>query len=77
VKANRGYLAAAPGTSNHGWGLAVDLSGGMSSYGSAQYKWMRENAPKYGWDNPTWARAGGNKHEPWHWEFTSGVEALG
>ena len=25
VKATKGYLAATPGTSMHGWGLAVDL----------------------------------------------------
>ena len=25
--------------------------------------------PAYGWDNPEWARAGGSKNEPWHWEY--------
>lgn len=69
VKASRGYLAAVPGTSNHGWGLAVDLGGGVNSYGTAEYQWMRDNAPDFGWDNPTWARPGGNKNEPWHWEY--------
>ena len=69
VKASRGYFAAVPGTSNHGWGLALDLGGGLQSYGTAQYEWMRANAPDFGWDNPEWARAGGSKNEPWHWEF--------
>lgn len=69
TKAAKGYLAAKPGTSNHGWGLALDLADGLNSYTSAQYQWMRENAPTYGWDNPAWARPNGSKHEPWHWEF--------
>ncbi|MFC8921150.1 D-alanyl-D-alanine carboxypeptidase family protein [Cellulosimicrobium sp. NPDC057127] len=69
VKASRGYFAAVPGTSNHGWALALDLGGGVEAYGTAQYEWMRANAPALGWDNPEWARAGGSKNEPWHWEF--------
>ncbi|WP_227748614.1 M15 family metallopeptidase [Oerskovia douganii] len=69
VKASKGYLAAAPGTSNHGMGQALDLGGGISSFGSAQYAWMRANAPAYGWDNPEWARQGGSKPEAWHWEY--------
>lgn len=67
TKATKGGLAAAPGTSNHGWGLAVDLA--SMSAGSRQYVWLRANAPGYGWDHPTWARAGGSKPEAWHWEF--------
>ncbi len=69
MKASRGYFAAPPGMSNHGWALALDLGGGIQSYGTAQYEWMRANAPAYGWDNPEWARAGGSKNEPWHWEY--------
>jgi hypothetical protein len=66
-------LAAAPGTSNHGWGLAVDLCDGIESGGSSRYQWMRTNAPRYGWDNPTWARPGGTgPQEPWHWEYVAG-----
>jgi LAS superfamily LD-carboxypeptidase LdcB len=62
-------LAATPGTSQHGWGLAVDLSDGIQSFGTAEYEWMRANAPALGWDNPDWARQGGAKPEPWHWEY--------
>lgn len=69
VKAQKGFLAAAPGTSNHGMAQALDLGGGISSFGSAQYNWMRANAPAYGWENPEWARQGGSKPEPWHWEY--------
>lgn len=63
-------LAAVPGTSNHGWGLAVDLCGGAQSFGTAQYSWLAANAPAFGWVNPAWARPGAGREEPWHWEFT-------
>lgn len=69
TKAAKGDLAATPGTSNHGLGLAADLGGGINSFGTAQYNWMMENAPKYGWVNPSWAQQSGKKPEPWHWEF--------
>jgi hypothetical protein len=67
TKARKGNLAAKPGTSNHGWGLALDLV--VGGYGSTDYLWLRANAPAFGWDNPDWARPGGSKHEPWHWEY--------
>ncbi len=62
-------LAAVPGTSNHGWGLAVDLCGGVQSAGTGQYRWMIDNAGPFGWSNPPWARPGRGREEPWHWEF--------
>ena len=69
-------LAAPAGTSNHGLGLAVDLCDGIESFGSSRYQWMRDNAPAYGWDNPTWARAGGSgPEEAWHWEYLAGEGA--
>lgn len=69
VKVTKGWLAATPGTSNHGWGLAVDLGYPISTFTSAEHAWMRVHAPDYGWDNPSWARATGSKPEPWHFEF--------
>lgn len=73
LRATKGGIAARPGQSNHGLGLAVDLGCGINNYGTAQYSWMRENAPKFGWDNPEWARQGGSgANEPWHWEFDDG-----
>ncbi|WP_233703222.1 M15 family metallopeptidase [Janibacter endophyticus] len=69
VKQQRGGWAAAPGTSNHGLGLALDLCGGINSFGTAAHAWMQQNAPLYGWFHPTWAQAGGSLPEPWHWEF--------
>ncbi|MBK1786226.1 D-alanyl-D-alanine carboxypeptidase family protein [Prauserella cavernicola] len=62
-------LAAVPGTSSHGWGLAVDLCGGADSFGTPQYDWLVANAREFGWVNPEWARQGGGREEPWHWEF--------
>jgi hypothetical protein len=68
TKAAKPGLAAEPGTSNHGWGLAADII--VGSYSSADYLWLRANGPRYGWDNPTWARQGGSRPEKWHWDFT-------
>lgn len=66
VKADKGYMAATPGWSNHGYGLAVDLS-----LTSEQHTWMRENAIRFGWWHPLWARPNGSKPESWHWEYGS------
>lgn len=69
LRASKPGLAAPAGTSEHGWGLAVDLCGGVERDGE-RHRWMRDNAPRHGWDNPDWAREGGTgPYEPWHWEF--------
>ncbi|MEX2290516.1 MAG: M15 family metallopeptidase [Mycobacteriales bacterium] len=54
---SEGGLAAKPGSSQHGWGLAVDLS--LDARAQA---WMREHGGRYGFveDVP---------REPWHWTF--------
>lgn len=62
-------LAARPGTSNHGWGVAVDLCGGVERFDSEQHRWFSENAGGFGWVNPGWAREHGSRPEPWHWEY--------
>jgi len=73
LKAIKPGLAAVPGTSNHGWGLAIDMCGGVEDYGSTKYQWMRSNAAAYGWVNPDWALPGGSgPFEPWHWEYEPG-----
>ncbi|WP_157519498.1 D-alanyl-D-alanine carboxypeptidase family protein [Modestobacter sp. Leaf380] len=64
-------LAAVPGTSNHGWGLAVDLCGGVESFGTTQYVWMAANAGRFGFVHPTWADQGNGREEPWHWEYAA------
>ena len=64
-----GY-AAVPGTSNHGWALAVDLCGGIQVDGSPEHAWLLDHAASYNWFHPAWAMPGGpGPHEPWHWEY--------
>ena len=76
VKASRGYLAAVPGSSMHGWGLAIDLCG-QEYRTSDVYGWLWENGPAYGWENPPWAQRGGSgNYEPWHFEYRPGVEEV-
>lgn len=69
TKREKGKMAATPGKSNHGWALALDLGGGIQDFGTAEHKWMKENAPKYGWLHPDWAEPSGSLPEPWHWEY--------
>lgn len=71
LKATKPRLAARPGTSNHGWGTAVDLCGGIQSFGTVQHAWMLAHAPMRGWFHPAWAEPTGSKPEPWHWELAS------
>lgn len=70
TKADRGSFAAAPGSSNHGLGKALDLCGGVNNFGHPAHQWMQQNAPLYGWFHPSWAGSGGSLPEPWHWEFS-------
>ena len=70
VAAEKPTLAAEPGHSNHGWGLATDLCDGIEAFDTPTHQWMVDNAPKYGWFHPDWAEQTGSKPEPWHWEFS-------
>lgn len=67
--AKKPTLAAVPGTSNHGWALAVDMCGGVESFSSAAHAWMDQHARGFGWTHPEWAEPDGSRPEPWHWEF--------
>jgi hypothetical protein len=71
VKLERRGFAAAPGSSQHGLGLALDLCGGVQDFSSPAHLWMQRNAPLYGWFHPAWAEPSGALPEPWHWEFAS------
>ena len=53
---SKGGLAAVPGTSNHGWGRAVDLA-----LNSRAYNWLRANAARFGFRSIP--------REKWHWEY--------
>jgi LAS superfamily LD-carboxypeptidase LdcB len=55
---SQGGFAAKPGTSDHGWGMAVDLD--LNPKAQA---WMRANAGRFGFVEDT-------PREPWHWAYT-------
>ncbi|MFC4615546.1 D-alanyl-D-alanine carboxypeptidase family protein [Cellulomonas algicola] len=65
----KGWLCATPGTSNHGTGVAIDFGGGIESFGTTQYAWMKSNADQFSWTHPSWAERGSSKPEAWHWEY--------
>ncbi|MEU4424568.1 M15 family metallopeptidase [Actinoplanes sp. NPDC024001] len=54
---SQGGLAAKPGTSAHGWGMATDLD-----LNNKALSWMRQNAEKYGFVENV-------PREPWHWAY--------
>jgi hypothetical protein len=66
---------AEPGTSNHGWGRAIDVvdtttrKAHILSCGDPQYVWLRDNAIRFGWVAPSWAHCGAPSQEPWHFEW--------
>ncbi|MEP7795812.1 D-alanyl-D-alanine carboxypeptidase family protein [Sanguibacter sp. 25GB23B1] len=72
IKQQHGGLAAAPGRSNHGRGIAIDLydMGGLGQFDAPGYLWMKAHAPAFGWYHPPMMEPGGRgPKEPWHWEF--------
>lgn len=64
--------AAAPGTSNHGWGLAVDIGeesdgdAGTESISDATVRWLVVHAGDYGFSAEL-------QEEPWHWRWYVGT----
>lgn len=71
MRAALGSVAATPGTSSHGTGLAVDVPELPCEYGwdSAARAWLVEHGPSYGWVSPAWARQDGSNPEYWHYEY--------
>jgi hypothetical protein len=65
---SQGGLAARPGTSNHGWGTALDLGGGANSKGTKQNDWLVANAGRFGFSTIP--------REPWHWEYKGSGAAI-
>ena len=70
--ATRPHLAAVPGRSNHGWGLAVDLCDEESRFNTVEYNWLKANSARWGWVHPDWAEPDGVRPESWHWEYALG-----
>jgi D-alanyl-D-alanine carboxypeptidase len=54
---SQGGLAAKPGTSEHGWGMAADLD-----LNSSAQSWMKQHASDYGFVNNV-------PRESWHWAY--------
>ncbi len=54
---SQGGLAAKPGTSEHGWGMATDLD-----LNAKALTWMRQNGDKYGFVENV-------PRESWHWAY--------
>lgn len=67
-------LAAVPGTSMHGWGVAIDVCGGAESFGTPEHEYLLAQGPSYGWIHPEWAGADGSKPEAWHFEFEGATQ---
>lgn len=74
MKAAFGGLAAAPGTSSHGLGTALDVQEwpGTYGFGTARYDWLVANGPTYGWYAPARVRQGQTYAEYWHFEYGPG-----
>lgn len=60
----KGSLAAYPGTSNHGLGVAIDCPNLWEQF------WLHASGTKFGWQK-TEAFS-----EPWHWNWTGGEVVL-
>jgi hypothetical protein len=68
-KGTSGTPVAYPGTSNHGWGSAVDLG---VKYGDKAHTWLVDNASEFGFSNPF----NNPRTEPWHWEHLSSAKQM-
>jgi hypothetical protein len=55
--------AAVPGTSNHGWGLAVDVL-------ESNERWLRDFGFRFGWSDDEGRRVG----ESWHFRYVGGYK---
>ena len=63
--AHRPPPAAIPGTSNHGWGIAVDVKTTRAA------AWLLRNAARFGWSHDEGLRVG----EWWHFRYVGASKA--
>ncbi len=62
LNGQKSAYVAPPGHSEHGVGLAVDVTNGsLVGPGNREWEWLRSNAGRYGWYPIS--------NESWHWEF--------
>lgn len=64
TRALKPRTAARAGSSNHGWGMAIDMD-------RESALWLTENGADYGWVHPDWAGPGGARPEWWHLEYVA------
>lgn len=64
--ANQPPAAAFPGTSNHGWAIAVDVKTRRAA------AWLLRNCGRFGWSHDEGARVG----EWWHFRYVGASAAL-
>lgn len=69
-------IAAVPGTSNHGWGDAIDVPETPDyAFGSKYYLWLKANAGRFNWNHRanleefTASGARNPNAEAWHFEY--------
>lgn len=72
-------FSSMPGTSRHHWGTEIDINSFSNSWfnsgdGLRLFKWMNNNAAKFGFHRPYTAknqnRPNGYNEEKWHWSYT-------
>ncbi|WP_066041886.1 M15 family metallopeptidase [Herbiconiux solani] len=70
-RSGKGNVAAVPGTSSHGQGLAVDINSWVYGNGgnTDRHRWLVANAPRFGW---SWELVGKPSGEPWHFNYVGG-----
>ena len=85
IKEVYGGGAATPGTSNHGWGIAVDLqfynkkgvkidntkntAASFKFTNNPAIQWLYDNSYRFGWVFPVSLRDGNPLDEHWHFEY--------
>jgi hypothetical protein len=68
-------MAASPGTSNHGWGLALDAAWWVETGGKWAIKAVTSNKLAFGWleqNVESHGFAWNNRTEAWHLEYAAG-----
>lgn len=63
--------AATPGRSNHGWGLAVDITG-LGGFDSTRHAQWSAVAKAHGWSDSE----GRSIREPWHWVYVGPADTV-
>ena len=74
-------ISSMPGISRHHWGTDIDFNDLNVSYwhtgaGVKTYQWLRANASSFGFCEPYYGKAqgqrsGGYEDEPWHWSYVA------